>query len=157
MRYCSIHRLDYVAQCDACVASRDRKKRDEDKIADDDPIQLKKMLALRKRLDPDAPDMVAFSEKGQRCERCGASGAKWRLGSLMCPWCAAVSVVRSEDKTEILNTMVEAQRLADAVVDAAIDWHKSGTEESMDAAQTLEDAIEELLEFRRKMPVVKSR
>lgn len=63
MRYCSIHRLDYVAQCDACVASRDRKKRDEDKTVDDDPIQLKKMLALRKRLDPDAPDMIAFREQ----------------------------------------------------------------------------------------------
>lgn len=63
MRYCSIHRLDYVAQCDACVASRDRKKRDEDKTVDDDPIQLKKMLALRKRLDPDAPDIIAFRDQ----------------------------------------------------------------------------------------------
>lgn len=52
---------------------------------------------------------------------------------------------------------VEAQRLADAVIDAAIDWHESDMDESMNAAQTLEDAIEALLEFRRKMPIVKSR
>jgi hypothetical protein len=30
-------------------------------------------------------------------------------------------------------------------------------DESMDAAQTLEDAIEALIEFRRKMPIVKQR
>jgi hypothetical protein len=30
-------------------------------------------------------------------------------------------------------------------------------EESMYAAQVLEDAIEELIEFRRKMPIVKPR
>lgn len=56
-----------------------------------------------------------------------------------------------------LYLMGESQRLADAVVDAAIDWHKSDMDESMDAAQTLEDAIEALLEFRRKMPIVKER
>lgn len=99
MRYCSIHRLDYVAQCDACAASRDRKNR------------------FKWQSDPSNP---VFDQS-------------------------------------IINTMVEAQRLADAVVDAAIDWHKSDMEESMDAAQTLEDAIEALLEFRRKMPIVKDR
>lgn len=56
-----------------------------------------------------------------------------------------------------LYLATESQRLADAVVDAAIDWHKSDMDESMDAAQALEDAIEALLEFRRKMPIVKSR
>lgn len=64
-------------------------------------------------------------------------------------------IVREE--TEIVNTMVEAQRLADTVVEAAINWHKSDMDESMDAAQALEDAIEALIEFRRKMPIVKSR
>lgn len=27
MRYCSIHKLDYLVQCDACAAARDRKNR----------------------------------------------------------------------------------------------------------------------------------
>lgn len=56
----------------------------------------------------------------------------------------------SREETKIANATAEAQRLADCVVDAAIDWHKSD-------AQVLEDAIEELLEFRRKMSIVKPR
>lgn len=62
-----------------------------------------------------------------------------------------------KEEYEIINTMAKAQRLADAVVVAAISWHKSETEDCMDEAQTLEDAIEELLAFRRKMPIVKFR
>lgn len=74
---------------------------------------------------------------------------------MQCDACAAAS--DRAYKESIINTAVEAQRLADAVVEAAIDWHRSDMDESMDAAQTLEDAIEALLEFRRKMPIVKSR
>lgn len=99
MRYCSIHRLDYFVQCDACVASLDRKNQ------------------FKWQTDP--------------------SNSVFEQG--------------------VINTMVEAQRLVDAVIDAAIDWHKSDMDESMDAAQTLEDAIGALLEFRRKMPIAKPR
>lgn len=56
-----------------------------------------------------------------------------------------------------LYLIEEHQRLVEMVVESAIDWHKSDMDESMDAAQTLEDAIEALLEFRRKMPIVKHR
>lgn len=55
-----------------------------------------------------------------------------------------------------LYLIEEHQRLVEMVVESAIDWHKSDMDESMDAAQTLEDAIEALLEFRRKMPIVKT-
>jgi hypothetical protein len=96
-------------------------------------------LAMRKAIDPEAPDVIAFPEPDSRFKR----ALKWEPD----PWL--------EEK--IINTMVEAQRLTDAVVDAAIDWHKSDMDESMDAAQTLEDAIEALIEFRRKMPIVKQR
>lgn len=91
--------------------------------------ELTRMLALRKELDPDAPDIITFPAR----------------------------VINRVQKESIINTAVEAQRLADAVVEAAIDWHKSDMDGSMDAAQTLEDAIDALLEFRRKMPIVKSR
>ena len=60
-------------------------------------------------------------------------------------------------KERIINTMVEAQRLADAVVEAAIDWHKSDMPECMDKAEALSSAIDSLIEFRRKMPIVKER
>lgn len=93
MRYCSIHKLDFLVQCDACAASRDRKR---------------------------------------------------RLTNLLY-------------KEDIINTMVEAQRLADRVVDLAIAWHESDIGDCLDEAEALGTAIDELLEFRRKMLIVKDR
>lgn len=60
-------------------------------------------------------------------------------------------------KEDVINTMVEAQRLADRVVDLAITWHESEMGDCLDEAEALENAIDELLEFRRKMPIVKYR
>lgn len=56
-----------------------------------------------------------------------------------------------------VDYILESRRFADAVVDAAIEWHESDMEGSMDAAQKLEDAIEALTEFRRKASIVKPR
>lgn len=56
-----------------------------------------------------------------------------------------------------VDYILESRRFADAVVDAAIEWHESDMEGSMDAAQKLEDAIEALTEFRRKVSIVKPR
>lgn len=104
-----------------------------------DQCQMIVMLAMRKELDPDAPDVIAFPDAASTV---ALSGRPIRL---------------PRGSKKIINTMVEAQRLADNVIEAAIDWHKSDMDESMDAAQTLEDAIEALTEFRRKMPIVKMR
>lgn len=65
-----------------------------------------------------------------------------------------------KEETEIVNAMVEAQRLADCVVDAAIEWHTSGIDnmdQCFDKAGILGAAIDELIEFRRTMPIVKNR
>lgn len=32
----------------------------------------------------------------QLCEKCGAVGAKWKLGMLLCGWCAAVPLAMKE-------------------------------------------------------------
>lgn len=61
------------------------------------------------------------------------------------------------DHREIINASIEAQRLADVVVDAAIKWHLSDMKQCMDKAEVLEKAVDKLLEFRRTMPIVKLR
>ena len=88
------------------------------------------------------------------CQGCG----HLTIYGPLCVTCSATNEVAVYKRArEASVAMVEAQRLADVVVEAAINWHKSDMDESMDAAQTLEDAIEALIEFRRKMSIVKSR
>ena len=65
--------------------------------------------------------------------------------------------VFNQEERKILNSMVEAQRLADRVVDLAVAWRKSDIGDCLDQAEALENAIDELLAFRRKTPIVKSR
>jgi hypothetical protein len=108
-----------------------------------DDCQLLLMLNMRKQKDAGAPDPIVFGDDtASHFKR----ALKWEPDP-SAPWL----------DESVVSTMVEAQRLADAVIDAAINWHKSDMEESMDAAQVLEDAIEALIEFRRKMPIVKNR
>lgn len=98
-----------------------------------DRLELKKMLVLRKQLDPDAPDAIVFVDSVAR--------------ELLMP-----------DRE--IDYILESRRLADAVVDAAIEWHTSGIdnmEQCFDKAGILGSAIDELIEFRRKASIVKPR
>lgn len=116
---------------------------------------LEKMLRLRKELDPGAPDAIVFPEGYRRDKRLldiqqrakDAYDPKMGYAFTKRPSWNDVNYLLS-----LTDTTVEAQRLADCVVDAAIKWHQSDIEGCIDEAQALEDAIEKLLEFRRKMP-----
>lgn len=114
-----------------------------------DECQLLVMLNMRKELDPDAPNAVVIPTR--KCQACGHP-------TVSIPYCVTCSVTMKDAAP--ISAMREAQRLADCVVDAAIEWHTSGIdnmEQCFDKAGILGAAIDELIDFRRKMPIVKNR
>jgi hypothetical protein len=56
-------------------------------------------------------------------------------------------------KAGVFNADRTEQRLVDSIVEAAINWHTSSVEDCMSYADILENAIDDLIEFRRQVKV----